>query len=165
MRGLRIIVALVVLLGILLTLALTIPVIPERLPPGIWTDEEFTRVKPQLEEAAEKLNKMTFALTEAGYEPPVTYNLIGKSGQTSYRRTFLGTRRAGTSHQTTFSFATWMLPGVPHLNYSRTEEFAEVTPENVAQFLVWINTATEYPNAPNTKQNKSEMATPRKPSD
>lgn len=140
-------------IGILAVIALvsafTVPVIPEKLASGVWTEEEFESLKPQIEEAAEKLNQMTFTLTEAGYDPPETFNLVGKSGHTDTRRALMGSWVFGSTRQSTWAFGTWMLPGVPHLEYDREERTVQVTPENVQDFLDWAESATEYPDAPN----------------
>lgn len=143
-------------IGIALTAALTLPIVPERLPADVWSEEEFEEVKPVIDAAGEKLNQFTFALTEAGYDPPVTYNLYGKSGLTSKWRTLLGSWSFGTSRQSTWSFGTWILPGVPFLRYDSEEETVQITPGNLEDFLSWVEEATEYPDVPFAQERNAD---------
>jgi len=39
-----------------------------------------------------------------------------------------------------------MLPGVPYLEYDDKKKTVQVTPDNVKDFLGWVESATEYPN-------------------
>ena len=125
--------------------AYTVPFIPVGLPPDTWTEAEFEAIKPKLKEASERLNRMTFELTDSGYRPPVTYNLMAKYGTTTMRRPLLGPMRYAYSQKTDRAFGTWALPGIPHLRYDRRRAMVQVTPETYADFMAWVAEAKQYP--------------------
>jgi hypothetical protein len=125
--------------------AYTVPFIPVGLPPDTWTEAEFEAIKPKLKEASERLNRLTFDLTDSGYRPPVTYNLVAKYGTSTMRRPLLGPMRYGYSTKTDWAFGTWTLPGIPHLRYDRKMAMVQVTPETYGDFLDWVAEAKHYP--------------------
>jgi hypothetical protein len=86
--------------------AYTVPIIRVDLPPDTWSEAEFEAIKPKLKEASERLNRLTFDLTDSGYRPPVTYNLVAKHGTSTMRRPLLGPMRYGYSKQGTWAFGT-----------------------------------------------------------
>lgn len=119
------------------------PVVPVGLPPGVWTEEDFATVKPEIEAAAEKLNDLTHELS-AERLLPETCNLVVDYGHTTLRRPLLSSRRTGITRAHTAAFGTWMPPGLPHLDYDRKAGTARLTPENAEAFLDWVQQAESY---------------------
>ncbi len=139
------VIILVLIAALLLTGAYTLPVIRVGLPADTWSEAEFEAIKPKLKEASERLNRLTFDLTESGYDPPVTYNLVAKYGTSTMRRPLLGSMRSGYSVTTDWAFGTWALPGIPHLGYDRKKGTVQVTPETYDGFMKWVAEAKHYP--------------------
>ena len=125
--------------------AYTVPFIPVDLPPDTWSEAEFEAIKPKLKTAADRLNRLTFDLTDSGYRPPATYNLIAKYGTSTMKRPLLGPMRYGNSQKTDWAFVTWALPGIPHLRYDRKIGTVQVTPETYDDFMKWVSEAKHYP--------------------
>jgi len=141
-----------VLLAILIIIAV-IPIFPVSPANPEWSESEFETRKIELERATEKINLWTWELRDhPNYKKVETYNVACRIGKGTIYKSLLGFE-LGSHYSSTYAFGTWVIPTVPHLEYS-TDSTAFLDPEDFEAFVTWVNKKNNYESLPEQLQKK-----------
>ncbi len=131
---------------LLLVAAVTVPVVPCRLPDDLWPEQDFEAVKTEVGKIEHGLagafyHADFYHMEKVRNEPITTYQLLGSYGTIKKFHPLLATWEVGRASFGTWAFGIPALPDMPHVEMDRVKKTARLTPKEFAAFISWARTA------------------------
>ena len=104
----------------------------------LFSDDEFLKIKPEIDKISSKINAYSFKKIESGSLDENTYNVVIRFGVQFNVKNLLGWSYYQSRSIKTYSLGTWMAREDNGLIYNEEKMEAYVTPYNIKSFYEWV---------------------------